>query len=88
MRYLERALTPCHASNVPLVEAEIAAARRGEGPTLFDLIVVIIRSHGPGGTEAEDGVWLELDCESGKTLMRTRECRNLLRPVSEYNSRR
>jgi hypothetical protein len=30
------------------------------GPTLFDEIVEIIREHGPGGRESEDGVVLEL----------------------------
>ncbi len=39
---------------------EAAAAQRGEGPTLFDILVEIIRSHGPGGDEADEGVLLEL----------------------------
>ena len=57
----EGKLTRCHASNVPAVEADLASARRGEGGTLVDLIVDIVRAHGPGGIEAEDGVWLELE---------------------------
>jgi hypothetical protein len=40
--------------------ARIDSARRGEGPTLFDEVVEIIRVHGPGGRESEDGVLLEL----------------------------
>jgi RNAse (barnase) inhibitor barstar len=60
-RYLERKRTRCHASNVPAVKADLAAARRGQGQTLFGLIVEIVRAHGPGGIEAEDGVWLELE---------------------------
>ncbi|MEV8610658.1 hypothetical protein AB0383_22455 [Amycolatopsis sp. NPDC051373] len=38
----------------------IAAAQRDEGPTLFDKIVDIIRIHGPGGRESEDGILPEL----------------------------
>ncbi len=60
VRWLEGIRQTCHPSNVPRVEAELAAARRREGPTLFDIIVEIIRSHGPGGAEAEDNVLLEL----------------------------
>ena len=35
-------------------------SRTALGPTLFDEIVEIIREHGPGGREPEDGVILEL----------------------------
>jgi hypothetical protein len=35
-------------------------ARAAIGPTLFDMLVKIIEDHGPGGSEAEDGVTLEL----------------------------
>lgn len=40
--------------------AELDDARRGIGPTVFDWLVEIIRSHGPGGGESEDGVELVL----------------------------
>jgi hypothetical protein len=40
--------------------ADLAAARRGQGQTLFDVITGIIRAHGPGGIEAEDNVHLTL----------------------------
>jgi hypothetical protein len=56
IRRLEGLRTTCHPSNRPMVEARISSARRGEGPTLFDEIVDVIRDHGPGGTESEDGV--------------------------------
>ncbi|MFI9380436.1 barstar family protein [Kutzneria sp. NPDC052558] len=59
-RWLEAVLLTCHPSNRPSVEARIADARQGKGPTLFDDIVDIIRDHGPGGEEAEDGILLEL----------------------------
>lgn len=57
---LERLLLTCHPSNRTSIETRIASARRGEGRTLFDEIVDIIRIHGPGGRESEDGVRLEL----------------------------
>lgn len=38
-----------------------AATERGEGPTLFDTIVEIIRDHGPGGEQQEDNVVLRLE---------------------------
>ncbi|GAB1644081.1 hypothetical protein KRMM14A1259_47340 [Krasilnikovia sp. MM14-A1259] len=58
--WLEDVLLTCHPTNRPQVEARIVQARRGEGPTLFDQIVEIIRYHGPGGPESEDGVHLDL----------------------------
>jgi hypothetical protein len=57
---LERIRHTCHPSNLPSVETELAAARERVGPTLFDLVVEIIREHGEGGSEAEDGVELVL----------------------------
>lgn len=59
-RRLEGLLPTCHPSNRSTFEARIAHARRGQGPTLFDEIVDIIRRHGPGGNESEDAVVLEL----------------------------
>ena len=59
-RRLEGLLVTCHPSNRSKIEARISSARRSEGPTLFDEIVDIIRTHGPGGDEFEDGVLLEL----------------------------
>jgi len=44
------------ASAVPAVEA----MRRGERKTLFDVLVKNIHEHGDGGSEAEEGVDLEL----------------------------
>ena len=42
---LESVLTSCHPSNRREVRRELRAARRGEGPTLFDLLVEIIEPH-------------------------------------------
>lgn len=61
IRVLERRLTTCHPTNTTYVQADLEMARRGEGPTIFDVLVSIIRDHGPGGVEAEDGVELVLD---------------------------
>lgn len=60
VRYLERKVTRCHPANVAAVQEDLAEARKGRGPTLFDIIVEIIRVHSPGGDEGEDGVELEL----------------------------
>lgn len=59
-RRLEQVLSTCHPSNRSLIEAQISRARQGAGPTLFDEIVEIIRDHGPGGEESENGIVLEL----------------------------
>jgi RNAse (barnase) inhibitor barstar len=58
--WLESKRRRCHPSHVPDVDAELLAAREGRGPTLFDILLEIIREHGPGGAEAEDGVELVL----------------------------
>jgi hypothetical protein len=57
---LTRTLQQCHPTNRDHVSKQLAQARRHEGTTLFDWLVVIIRDHGPGGREAEDNVHLEL----------------------------
>jgi hypothetical protein len=60
LRYLRWNVQHCHTANVGRVMKEIAAAQRHEGPTVFDILVEIIRCHGDGGDEAADGVELEL----------------------------
>ncbi len=59
-RYLERKLATCHASHREDVRQELCRARSGEGETLFDVICDILRDHGPGGRESDDGIVLEL----------------------------
>jgi RNAse (barnase) inhibitor barstar len=59
-RRLERLLPGVHPSNRADFEARLDAARRGEGPTLFDEIVDVVREHGPGGQESADRILLEL----------------------------
>ena len=62
-RRLEGLLETCHPSNIPRFRARLAAARQGQGSTLFDELVEIIRIHGIGGREEHDGVELVLECE-------------------------
>jgi RNAse (barnase) inhibitor barstar len=60
IRWLEKKIEHCHPDNVESIKKEMESARRGEGPTVADIITNIIRIHGPGGDEEEDGVELEL----------------------------
>jgi hypothetical protein len=60
IRWLERILLTCHSSHRETIRARILDAQQGAGPTLFDEIVEIIREHGAGGEECDDGVVLEL----------------------------
>ena len=60
VRQLEDRLRHCHPSNRKNVENELKLARAGQGPTVFDWIVDIIRIHGTGGEEADDRVDLIL----------------------------
>ena len=60
IRYIENKLATCHPANIPYVEADLRAARREEGQTLFAIITGIIAAHGPGGAESEDNVHLVL----------------------------
>ena len=53
-------LAICHPSNILHVKEQLAAAERREGTTVFDLLVEIIRHHGPGGSAAEHEVELLL----------------------------
>ena len=60
VRQLEMWIKVCDPSNREAFQADIDRARAGRGPTVFDWIVEIIRDHGVGGEESEDGVVLEL----------------------------
>jgi RNAse (barnase) inhibitor barstar len=61
VRYFEQGLKRCHPSNRDRVKRDLLLAQERKGQTLFDILVeVIIRQHGPGGSEAEDGVELIL----------------------------
>jgi hypothetical protein len=58
--WLEYTIAKCHPTNVPRLNAQLEAARRGSGTTLFDWIVDIIESHRPDGSDDEDNVLLRL----------------------------
>jgi RNAse (barnase) inhibitor barstar len=60
VRWLEQEVKRCYPSNIPALQAILAEARSCQGPTLFDIIVEIIRAHGKGGEEEEDTVELQL----------------------------
>lgn len=47
-RQLELRLTRCHPANRERVAGELAAARRGEGPTVFDWLIEIMEGQAPG----------------------------------------
>jgi hypothetical protein len=63
-RWLEERTGRCHPSNRDHFLTRLEDARVGAGPTLFDMLVEIIRDHGPGGSQAEDNVVLDLDDEA------------------------
>lgn len=60
IRWLENKMQHCHPDNVEFLKRDLEAAQRGEGPTVADIIVGIIRIHCPGGNEQQDGIELEL----------------------------
>lgn len=59
VRQLEIGLLRCDPANRAAVALDLDAAKRHQGPTVFDWLVEIIRVHGPDGSEAEDQVHLE-----------------------------
>jgi len=61
VRQLERRLGRCHPSNRSSVGADLDAARKGTGSTVFDWLIEIIKIHSVGGREAVDGVELIFD---------------------------
>src|SRR5438034_3428969 len=61
VRQLEQRLTRCHPLNRQQVSEDLQRAKDGVGPTVFDWLVEIIRVHGAGGDEEEDGVELILE---------------------------
>jgi RNAse (barnase) inhibitor barstar len=60
-RQLELRLARCQPDGKANVARQLADARRGSGPTVFQRICEIIATHGRGGTEAEDRVELVLE---------------------------
>jgi hypothetical protein len=58
IRQLEQRLVRRDPANHPSIVRELAEAKAGQGPTVFDWLVEIIRVHGSSGEEANDGVVL------------------------------
>jgi len=61
VRQLERRLQRCHPSSHKHVSGELARAKSGTGPTVFEWFIKIIQKHCAGGEEHEDGVELVLE---------------------------
>ncbi|MGC4094575.1 MAG: barstar family protein [Polyangiaceae bacterium] len=59
--WLEDRARHCHPLNRNNFLVRLGDARAGRGPTLFDMLVTIVRDHGAGGRESEDMIVLELD---------------------------
>lgn len=58
---LELRLQWCHPANREAVARELEMAKSGEGATVFDWLIEIIKVHGAGGEEAADNVRLILE---------------------------
>jgi RNAse (barnase) inhibitor barstar len=61
VRQLKLRLARCHPSNRDIVSEYLRDAEQGRDQTVFDWLLKIIRKHGPGGEEEQDGVKLILD---------------------------
>jgi len=61
IRQLERHLECCHPSNRASIEHDIDLAHSNRGPTVFDWLIEVFETHGPGGAESSDGVELILE---------------------------
>ena len=61
VRQLERRLQQCHSSNLERISRELANAKLGIGPTVFDWLVESIREQCAGGEEQQDGAELVLE---------------------------
>ena len=60
-RQLRKRLERCHPNHVASFEAQLAAALRHEGPTVFDWLIETIQLHCAGGEEQEDDIELMLE---------------------------
>jgi hypothetical protein len=60
VRQLNLRLAHCHPLARESVAETLGSALKNEGATVFDWLVEIIKTHGPGGDEEEDNVELVL----------------------------
>lgn len=61
VRQLELRLRRCDPSHRSAVAHDLEMAQRGEGPTVFDWLIEIIKDHTAAGCESEDCVTLVLE---------------------------
>ena len=61
VRQLEHRVQHCHPSNRTHISDDLANAKNGIGPTVFEWLTEIIRVHCTGGEEHEDGIELVLE---------------------------
>jgi RNAse (barnase) inhibitor barstar len=61
IRQLQLRLKTSHPASRAAIMHDLQLATNRTGPTVFDWITTIIREHGPGGSEARDGVQLVLE---------------------------
>ncbi len=61
IRQLNIQLQSCHPSSVSYIGEKITAAESGQGSTVYDWLLEIIRAHCAGGKESQDGVELLLE---------------------------
>jgi len=61
VRQLKSRLEQCHPESRAYVQQELELAQSGKGPTIFDVLVEIIKDHGKGGGQANSNVTLILD---------------------------
>lgn len=52
VKYLERKLAQCHPANHEKVKEQLLLAQKGQGQTLFDILVEIIQDHGANGDQS------------------------------------
>ena len=57
---LENRLLHCHPANRADIQKQLKLARAGQGPTVFDWLVEVIQTHGPGGEESDNQINLLL----------------------------
>lgn len=60
VKRFEEMFWECHPESKDHVYGMLTEARAGKGETVFDQLIEIIRTHGPGGEKADDNVHLAL----------------------------
>ena len=61
VKQLNKRLKNCHPDNIFSIQRQIDAAREQIGPTVFDWLIEVIRTHCIGGSEEKDNAELRLE---------------------------